>query len=64
MKKLDQKSAVCFLILFVLMDAILLSFYFSKKDNAQIFFFDFEHIFAPYIKNLETYFAIVICFEF
>ena len=39
----------------------------TKKDNVQFFFSLLTHIsntFAPYIKNLETYFAILICFEF
>ena len=66
--KLDYKSAVCFLILFVLMDAILLSLTLQKRTMYKIFFFwlftHLSNIFAPHIKNLETYFAILICFEF
>ena len=37
-----------------------------KKGQCTIFLLltHLSNIFAPYIKNLETYFAILICFEF
>ena len=41
-EKLDLKSAVCFLILFVLMDAILLSLTLQKRTMYKIFFFTFN----------------------
>ena len=55
------------LILFVLIDTILLSLTLQKRTMYKKFFLLLTHlsnIFAPYIKNLETYFAILICFEF
>ena len=39
----------------------------KKGQYVKIFFWFLTHlsgIFPPYIKNLETYFAILICFEF
>ena len=39
----------------------------KKGQCTKIFFWLLTHLsnnFAPYIKNLETYFAILICFEF
>ena len=55
------------MILFVLMDAILLSLTLQKRTMYKIFFWlltYWSNIFAPYIKNLVTYFEIMICFEF
>ena len=49
------------------MDAILLSLTLQKRTMYKIFFWLLTHlsnIFAPYIKNLETYFAILIYFDF
>ena len=40
--KIGLKSAVCFLILFVLMDAILLSLTLQKRTMYKIFFFTFN----------------------
>ena len=39
----------------------------KKGQCTKIFFLlltHFSNLFAPYIKNLETYFAILLCFEF
>ena len=49
------------------MDAILLSLTLQKRTMYKIFFWLLSHlsnIFAQHIKNLETYFAMLICFEF
>ena len=64
MKNWIREVGSVFLILFVLMEAILLSLTLQKKDNVQSFFFlkQLSKIFAPCVKNLETYFAIMIYF--
>ena len=50
------------------MDAILHILTLQKRTMYLIFFFwllmHLSNIFAPYIKKLEMYFAILICFEF
>ena len=67
LKKLVFQSAVRFLILFVLVDAILLNLDLQKRPLVKFFFQVstlFSNIFAPYIQNLETCFAISIYFDF
>ena len=66
-EKLEWKSAVGFLILFVLVDIIL--FYIAqlcKKDITKKFCFKslLPNIFAPYIKNVGTCFATLVYFDF
>ena len=67
MKNWNKKVLFVFLILFVLIDAILLSLTLQKRTLYNFFFLLFPHlsnIFAPHINNLEMYFAVLICFEF
>ena len=56
LKKFDYKSGVCFLILFVLIDAILLSLTLQKRTmyNFILHLTHLSNTFILYIKNLET----------
>ena len=60
--KFEKKSAVCLsalFILFVEVAAILLIVYFFLWVLTHL-----PNIFAPYIKNFETYYAILFHFDF
>ena len=67
LKKLVFQRAVRFLILFVLVDAILVNLDLQKRPSVKNFLKVstlFSNIFALYIQNLETCFAISIYFDF
>ena len=66
-KSWTKKVVSVFFILFVLVDAILLSFTLQKRTSVKMFFkasTPSPNIFAPYIKNLGMCFAILVYFDF
>merc|ERR1712150_108214 len=61
------QGAVCFLILFVLVDAILLNLDLQRGTSCKGFFWVsslFSNNFAPHVRDLETCFAILVYFDF